>query len=99
MSPEQLSGKKVDDRSDRFSLGVTTYQLLTGTLPFRAESLASLMFKITSEPQVPITTIRPDLPAALNPVIERVLQKIYELCYQRGSDYARDLRTIIAMLG
>lgn len=99
MSPEQLSGKKVDGRSDLFSLGVTTYQLLTGTLPFQAESIATLMFKITREPHVPITTIRPDLPAALEPVIERVLQKNFQLRYQRGSDYARDLRTILAMLG
>lgn len=97
MSPEQLSGKKVDGRSDLFSLGVTTYQLLTGTLPFQAESISTLMFKITREPHVPITTIRPDLPAALEPVIDRALHKNAELRYQRGSEFACDLRNILAM--
>ncbi len=98
MSPEQLSGKKVDGRSDLFSLGVTAYQLLTGSLPFQAESMATLMFKIANEPQVPITTVRPDLPVELNAIIEKVLQKHYDLRYARGGEFARDLRAVLAGL-
>ena len=52
MSPEQLAGKKVDGRSDLFSLGVMLYQLSTGQLPFTGESMASLMYKIANEPHM-----------------------------------------------
>lgn len=96
MSPEQLSGKKVDGRSDLFSLGVTLYQLLTGSLPFQADSMATLMFKIANEPHAPASALRPDLPAKLNIVIDRALQKDLEKRYQRGSELARDLRFVLA---
>lgn len=98
MSPEQLSGMKVDGRSDLFSLGVTAYQLLTGSLPFQAESMATLMFKIANEPQLPITKVRADLPPELNAIIEKVLQKHYDARYARGSDFARDLRAVLATM-
>jgi serine/threonine-protein kinase len=96
MSPEQLAGKKVDGRSDLFSLGVTLYQLLTGSLPFQAESMATLMFKIANEPHATLTSVRPDLPPELNAVIDKVLQKSYDNRYQRGTDLARDLRAVLA---
>jgi len=92
MSPEQLAGKKVDGRSDLFSLGVTLYQLLTGNLPFQADSMATLMFKIANEPHPSATTLRPDLPPALNAVINRVLEKDLNKRYARGSEFAADLR-------
>ena len=92
MSPEQLAGKKVDGRSDLFSLGVTLYQLLTGNLPFQADSMATLMFKIANEPHPQATLVRPDLPAPLNAVIDRVLDKDLTRRYQRGSELAADLR-------
>ncbi|TXH03643.1 MAG: CHASE2 domain-containing protein [Nevskiaceae bacterium] len=95
MSPEQLSGKKVDGRSDLFSLGVTLYQLLTGNLPFQADSMATLMFKIANEPHASIVVIRPDLPAALGPIVDRALQKDADQRYQRGADLARDLRAVL----
>jgi CHASE2 domain-containing sensor protein/predicted Ser/Thr protein kinase len=98
MSPEQLSGKKVDGRSDLFSLGVTLYQLLTGALPFQAESMATLMFKIANEPHAPAAVLRPDLPPAINTVIDRALNKDVEQRYQRGSEMARDLRAAMAAL-
>src|SRR5207248_3077517 len=57
MSPEQLAGKKVEGRSDLFSLAVSLYQMLSGKLPFEGESMAQLMFKIANEPPTPITSV------------------------------------------
>ncbi len=98
MSPEQLSGKKVDGRSDLFSLGVTLYQLLTGNLPFQADSMATLMFKITNEAHPSANTLRPDLPASLNPILDKALQKDLAQRYGRGKDFAQDLRAALAAL-
>ena len=95
MSPEQLSGKKVDGRSDLFSLGVTLYQLLTGQLPFQADSMATLMFKIANEPHTPLSMVRQDLPPALNAIVEKSLSKDMEQRFQRGNDLARELRGLI----
>ena len=95
MSPEQLAGKKVDGRSDLFSLGVTLYQLLTGNLPFQADSMATLMFKIANEPHPAATTVRPDLPPALNAVIDRALDKDLTRRYARGSEFAAELRAAV----
>jgi len=65
MSPEQLAGKKVDGRSDLYSLGVMLYQLLTGVLPFRGESMAELMYKIANEEAADLRIHRSDLAEAL----------------------------------
>lgn len=97
MSPEQLAGKKVDGRSDLFSLGVTLYQLLTGALPFQADSMVNLMMKIATEPHAPITAIRPDLPAPLGPIIDRALAKNPDLRYARGVEFATALRTVVGV--
>jgi eukaryotic-like serine/threonine-protein kinase len=95
MSPEQLSGKKVDGRSDLFSLGVTLYQLLTGSLPFTADSMATLMFKIANEPHPSAVVVRPDLPAPLCAVIDRALEKDLTKRYARGSEMSADLRAAL----
>jgi serine/threonine-protein kinase len=96
MSPEQLSGKKVDGRSDLFSLGVTMYQLLAGQLPFQADSMATLMFKIANEPHAPVTLIRPELPACVDSIVDKALQKDPDQRYQRGADFAKDVRACAA---
>jgi len=93
MSPEQLAGKKVDGRSDLFSLGVMLYQMLCGSLPFKAESMASLMFKITNEEAPDIRTIRGDLPQALADIINKALTKNADERYQTGSEFANALKT------
>jgi tRNA A-37 threonylcarbamoyl transferase component Bud32 len=98
MSPEQLARKKVDGRSDLFSLGVTLYQLLTGTLPFQAESMATLMFKIANEIHTSPLILRPDLPPAVAAIIDKALAKSYEYRYQCGTDMARDLRALLQAL-
>jgi serine/threonine-protein kinase len=98
MSPEQLSGKKVDGRSDLFSLGVTMYQLLAGQLPFQADSMATLMFKIANEAHAPVTLLRGELPDDVNKIIEKALQKDPEQRYQRGAEFAKDVRACAALI-
>ncbi|MBI4696656.1 MAG: CHASE2 domain-containing protein [Gammaproteobacteria bacterium] len=95
MSPEQLSGKKVDGRSDLFSLGVMLYQMVTGKLPFVGESMATLMYKIANEPHMDIGQIRPELAKqkpCLSAIIDKALQKDVTLRYQTGADLARDIQ-------
>lgn len=98
MSPEQLAGKKVDGRTDLFSLGIMFYQLLCGVLPFKGDSMAALMFKIASESHTDITTIRPELkkkaPCTL-PILNKVLEKAPENRYQTGAEFALALRTCL----
>jgi eukaryotic-like serine/threonine-protein kinase len=92
MAPEQLDGRAVTGRSDLFSLGVTLFQLLTGTLPFRSDSMPGLMRRIALEPHPPLSTIRPDLPAALSQVIDRALAKDPEDRFTTGAEFAQALR-------
>jgi serine/threonine-protein kinase len=99
MSPEQLSGKKVDGRSDLFSLGVMLYQLVTGQLPFQGDSMATLMFKIANDPHADPLALRPGLPPCLRGVVDGALAKDPDKRYQRGSEMARDLRACIDQTG
>ena len=92
MSPEQLSGKKVDGRSDLYSLGVTLFQLLTGSLPLRGESMMELMHKIANVEPADIRQLRPDLSLAVARVVALALQKRPEARYQTGQQFARDLQ-------
>ncbi|MBL8482964.1 MAG: CHASE2 domain-containing protein [Rhodocyclaceae bacterium] len=92
MSPEQLAGRKIDGRSDLFSLGVTLFQLLCGKLPFEGESMAQLMFKIANEPHPDIRNLKPEVPDCLAAIIDRALAKDIEKRYQSGDEMARDLR-------
>jgi eukaryotic-like serine/threonine-protein kinase len=96
MAPEQLAGKKVDGRADLFSLGVTLYELLTGEKPFTGESVATLMFRIANEPHPQISTARADLPPGVQAVIDKALQKDPDQRYQRGAEFARELRALVA---
>ena len=98
MSPEQLAGKKVDGRSDIFSLGVMLYQLLSGSLPFKADSMASLMFKITNEEAPDIKTVRPNIADELSSIIHKALTKDVEDRFQTGTEMANELKAYLAGL-
>jgi eukaryotic-like serine/threonine-protein kinase len=92
MSPEQLEGRGLDGRSDLFALGVMLFQLLCGQLPFRADSMTALMYKIANQPHTPLTTIRPDLPAAIDHVVNRALAKNPDERFQTAAEMAIALR-------
>jgi serine/threonine-protein kinase len=96
MSPEQIAGKKVDGRSDLYSLGVMLFQMLTGVLPFRGDSMAELMYKIANEEAPDVRIIRRDLPERLSNVVGLALSKRPETRYQDGDTFAEDLRAVMA---
>lgn len=101
MSPEQLAGRKIDGRSDLFSLGVMLYQLLTGSLPFTGDSMATLMFKIANDPHPDILATRKELGEKapdIRAVMDRVLNKSPEERYQTGLELAADLRKCLKIL-
>jgi eukaryotic-like serine/threonine-protein kinase len=98
MSPEQIAGKKVDGRSDVFSLGVVLFELLTGQPPFTADNLSALLFAITHHPHPDLQTLRRDLPPMFQEVINRALQKELPQRYRRAGELAQDLRACLAGL-
>lgn len=98
MSPEQLVGKHIDGRSDLFSLGVMLFQLLTAQLPFKGDSMASLMFCIANEPHPEIIALRKglvDTAPGMSEIINKALEKTPENRYQSGQEFAKDLRNCL----
>jgi eukaryotic-like serine/threonine-protein kinase len=91
MSPEQLEGRTVTGHSDLFSLGVSLFQLLTGQLPFTADSMTGLMQQIAEAPHPPLRAFRPDLPACVETIIDRALAKSPDMRYDSGAQMAAAL--------
>jgi len=91
MSPEQLEGRTVTGHSDLFSLGVSLFQLLTGHLPFTADSMTGLMQQIAESPHPPLRSYRPDLPACVESIIDRALAKTPEARFESGAQMAAAL--------
>ena len=75
MSPEQVGGKKLDGRSDLFSLGIVFYEMLTGRKPFEGETLAALMYAIAKAPFRPLPEIVPDIPSGCVAIVNKLLNK------------------------
>ena len=94
MSPEQVEGKPVDQRSDIFSLGVLLYQAATGKRPFQGASQAALLSSILRDPPAPIADRRPDLPGEFGRLISRCLEKDRERRVQTAKDVRNELEAI-----
>ncbi|MFA5370549.1 MAG: serine/threonine-protein kinase [Sideroxydans sp.] len=98
MSPEQLSGVKIEGHSDLFSLGVSLYQLACGKLPFTGDSMAQLMFRITNEPPADILSIKPDIPPCVVAIIQKSLAKKVEERFEGGAAMAEAIRQCASAL-
>ena len=94
MSPEQLAGKKIDGRSDLFSLGVMLYQMTCGRLPFEGESMTQLMFKIANQEHPNILEYNPALPQFVRELIDMSLEKDLEKRVQSGQEFAAAIRSL-----
>ena len=92
MSPEQVMGKQIDNRSDIFSLGVMLYEMLTGQVPFNGENINAIMYQIMNAVPPPPNTLNPALPEMLNFIVAKALAKAPDDRYGDAGELAEDLR-------
>jgi serine/threonine-protein kinase len=91
MSPEQVEGRQLDPRTDIYSFGVTSYHMLAGRPPFRGETAFEVALQHVQTEPVPLEKVRPDLPAALCAIINKMMAKKPHDRYQTGREVLKDL--------
>ncbi len=94
MSPEQARAKEIDGRSDLFSFGAVLYEMATGIQPFRGESSAVIFKAILDAAPTSAVRLNPELPAELERIIRKCLEKDRNLRYQHASDVRTDLQRL-----
>jgi serine/threonine protein kinase len=98
MAPEQLSGEGADGRSDLFSLGVILYAMVTGHSPFQGNSATTVCFKVANREPLPASALDMHIPPELDAVISHAMAKDPEQRYQRGLEFASDLKLLQSRL-
>ena len=99
MSPEQVTGKTIDGRSDIFSLGTVFYELVTGKKPFQGEHVAATIYNVANLKPARPKDLVPDLPAAVNRLVKRALQKNPDARYQTAKELVTEIDLALADLG
>ena len=94
MSPEQVRARELDGRTDLFSFGIVLYEMTTGRLPFQGDSLGVITEAILNRTPVAPARVNPDIPLALQEVIQRALEKDSNLRYQHAADMRAELQRI-----
>lgn len=94
MSPEQVKGYPLNQKTDLYSLGVVLFHLVTGRLPFRASNPAQLIYKIINADPPRVSQLNPELPEPLDAVIRKALEKDLYSRYKNGAEFAKDLAAV-----
>ena len=94
MSPEQVHGEDLDSRTDLFSFGVVIYEMATGRLPFERKTVGATFAAILHESPEPVTHLNSQLPAKLDEIVSKALQKDRQLRYQHASETRNDLQQL-----
>lgn len=94
MSPEQIMGQKIDQKSDIFSLGVLFFQLLSGELPFQGKNLSSLLYQITQVKHPPVRDFNTKLPRVCGQIIDKALSKERDDRFKSAGEMAKVIRLL-----
>ena len=94
MSPEQIKGYPLNQKTDLYSLGVVLFHLLTGRLPFRGKNPGQLVYKIINADPPSVSQMNPDVPEQMDMVIRRALEKDLYSRYKNGAEFAKDLSAV-----
>jgi serine/threonine protein kinase len=96
MSPEQVRGEPLTHQTDIYSLGVVLYRLLTGRLPFEAESAYTLIHKIMNEAPQDVRSLRPEINSELARIVHKAMEKNLAARYRNWADFAADLAACVS---